>query len=72
MSSLDNNKFNSFSKTMCDLRKSVKEWERNDKMLEIKEVTKIYEMEEVKQVALDKVSINFRKNEFVSILRTKW
>lgn len=37
-------------------------------MLEIKEVTKIYEMEEVKQVALDKVSINFRKNEFVSIL----
>jgi len=42
------------------------------KMLEIKEVTKIYEMEEVKQVALDKVSINFRKNEFVSILRTKW
>lgn len=41
-------------------------------MLEIKNITKIYEMEEVKQKALDNVSINFRKNEFVSILRTKW
>ena len=41
-------------------------------MLEIKEVTKIYKMEEVEQKALDKVSINFRKNEFVSILRAKW
>ena len=37
-------------------------------MLEIKEVTKIYKMAEVEQTALDKVSINFRKNEFVSIL----
>ena len=37
-------------------------------MLELKEVTKIYEMEEVTQTALDNVSINFRKNEFVSIL----
>ena len=37
-------------------------------MLEIKEVTKIYKMEEIEQKALDKVSINFRKNEFVSIL----
>ena len=37
-------------------------------MLEIKEVTKIYKMDEVTQTALDKVSINFRKNEFVSIL----
>ena len=37
-------------------------------MLELKEITKIYKMEEVEQVALDKVSINFRKNEFVSIL----
>ena len=37
-------------------------------MLEIKEVTKIYKMEEVTQTALDKVSINFRRNEFVSIL----
>ena len=41
-------------------------------MLELKEITKIYEMEEVKQTALNKVSINFRKNEFVSILRSKW
>jgi len=37
-------------------------------MLEIKEVSKIYKMDEIQQVALDKVSINFRKNEFVSIL----
>ncbi len=41
-------------------------------MLELKEITKIYEMEEVKQTALNNVSINFRKNEFVSILRSKW
>lgn len=41
-------------------------------MLELKEITKIYEMEEVKQTALNKVSINFRKNEFVSILRAEW
>ena len=37
-------------------------------MLEIKEVTKVYELGEIKQKALDKVSINFRRNEFVSIL----
>ena len=37
-------------------------------MLEIREVTKIYKMDEISQTALDKVSINFRKNEFVSIL----
>ena len=37
-------------------------------MLEIKEVSKIYKMDEISQIALDKVSINFRKNEFVSIL----
>lgn len=37
-------------------------------MLEIKEITKIYKMDEISQTALDKVSINFRKNEFVSIL----
>ena len=37
-------------------------------MLEIKDVTKIYKMVEVEQTALDKVSINFRRNEFVSIL----
>ncbi|MBQ2639388.1 MAG: ATP-binding cassette domain-containing protein [Bacilli bacterium] len=37
-------------------------------MLEVKKVTKIYSNEEVELKALDKVSINFRKNEFVSIL----
>ena len=41
-------------------------------MLELKDITKIYKMEEIQQTALDKVSINFRKNEFVSILRPKW
>ena len=37
-------------------------------MLEIKNVTKIYESGSLSQMALDKVSINFRKNEFASIL----
>lgn len=37
-------------------------------MLEIKEITKIYKTKDIEQKALDKVSINFRKNEFVSIL----
>ena len=37
-------------------------------MLELKKITKIYKMEEVELKALDNVSINFRKNEFVSIL----
>lgn len=37
-------------------------------MLELKKITKIYKTEDVKQKALDNVSINFRKNEFVSIL----
>lgn len=37
-------------------------------MLEIKKVTKIYQVGEFKQKALDGVSIKFRKNEFVSIL----
>lgn len=37
-------------------------------MLEIKKITKIYETASFKQKALDNVSINFRKNEFVSIL----
>lgn len=37
-------------------------------MLELKKITKIYEMENFKQKALDGVSINFRKNEFASIL----
>ena len=37
-------------------------------MLEIKNITKIYEIDEYVQKALDDVSINFRKNEFVSIL----
>lgn len=37
-------------------------------MLEIKKISKIYETEDLKQVALNKVSINFRKSEFASIL----
>jgi len=37
-------------------------------MLEIKKITKTYVTESYKQKALDKVSINFRKNEFASIL----
>ena len=37
-------------------------------MLELKKISKIYETEEFKQKALDSVSINFRKNEFASIL----
>lgn len=37
-------------------------------MLELKNITKIYKMDTIEQKALDNVSINFRKNEFVSIL----
>ena len=37
-------------------------------MLEIKNITKVYEIDEYVQKALDEVSISFRKNEFVSIL----
>ncbi|MDO4978910.1 MAG: ATP-binding cassette domain-containing protein [Candidatus Saccharibacteria bacterium] len=37
-------------------------------MLELKNITKIYETADLKQTALNKVSINFRENEFVSIL----
>ena len=37
-------------------------------MLEIKEISRIYKGEDYELKALDKVSINFRKNEFVSIL----
>jgi len=37
-------------------------------MLEIKKITKIYETDGFKQKALDNVSVNFRKNEFASIL----
>ncbi len=37
-------------------------------MLELKNVTKIYETGELKQKALNKVNIKFRENEFVSIL----
>lgn len=37
-------------------------------MLEIKKITKIYKTDNFKQKALDEVSINFRKNEFASIL----
>ena len=37
-------------------------------MLEIKKITKIYETAGFKQKALDNVSVNFRSNEFASIL----
>ena len=37
-------------------------------MLKIKNIKKVYHTSTLKQVALDDVSINFRKNEFVSIL----
>ncbi len=37
-------------------------------MLEIKNISKIYVTEELSQKALDDVSINFRENEFVSVL----
>ena len=37
-------------------------------MLELKKITKIYETEGFKQKALDSVSMNFRRSEFVSIL----
>ena len=32
-------------------------------MLELKKITKIYELEDFKQKALDGVSVNFRKND---------
>ena len=37
-------------------------------MLELKKISKVYETDSFKQTALDKVSICFRENEFVSIL----
>ena len=37
-------------------------------MLELKNISKIYKTSELKQIALDKININFRKNEFASIL----
>ena len=37
-------------------------------MLELKNITKIYKTGSFTQKALNKVSINFRENEFVSIL----
>ena len=37
-------------------------------MLELKKISKVYESEDFKQKALDDVSINFRSNEFASIL----
>ena len=37
-------------------------------MLELKKITKIYQVGEFKQTALNNISVNFRNNEFVSIL----
>ena len=37
-------------------------------MLQLKDITKSYTTGEFKQVALNNVSINFRKSEFVAIL----
>ena len=37
-------------------------------MLELKKITKTYEVADFKQKALNKVDVKFRKNEFVSIL----
>ena len=37
-------------------------------MLELKDIIKIYKTEGFEQKVLDKVNINFRENEFVSIL----
>ena len=37
-------------------------------MLELKKICKTYKSGTFKQIALDKISIEFRKNEFVSIL----
>ncbi|MBQ6816879.1 MAG: ABC transporter ATP-binding protein/permease, partial [Bacilli bacterium] len=37
-------------------------------MLELKKITKVYQTGEFKQTALDNITINFRNNEFVSIL----
>ena len=37
-------------------------------MLELKNITKIYEVADQKQKALNKINIKFRQNEFVSIL----
>ena len=37
-------------------------------MLNLKGITKIYKIDKIEQKVLNKVSINFMKNEFVSIL----
>ena len=37
-------------------------------MLELKKISKVYESEDFKQTALNEVSLNFRSNEFASIL----
>lgn len=37
-------------------------------MLKLKNITKVYELESFKQIALNDININFRKSEFVSIL----
>ncbi len=41
---------------------------KGDIMLELKKITKVYKTENLKQTALDHVSVNFRPNEFAAIL----
>ena len=41
---------------------------KGEDMLELRKISKIYELDSFKQKALDNVSVNFRHNEFVSIL----
>ena len=37
-------------------------------MLRLKKIHKVYQTDSFKQVALDEISLDFRKNEFASIL----
>ena len=41
-------------------------------MLELKNITKVYETGNESVEALKGISLQFRESEFVSILRTKW
>ena len=41
-------------------------------MFTLKNIKKSYKTANFIQIALDGVSVNFRKNEFVTIFRSKW